>query len=120
MKKKEFEQTFVVKRNNWARGGVNGTSRLLNRFNNMCCLGFVCNQLGIPKRDLKGVGSPLYLSDKWDIPYLINDYKNNAFGYDFLSYPAMNINDNPVISDKEREKKLKRLFNKHNLDIVFE
>ena len=62
---------------------------LLNEEGYMCCLGFRCHQMGIPKKDLLGISSPEDLSDDWDIPDLVNLKGNDTSFTD----QAIRIND---------------------------
>lgn len=129
MKKKEFEQTFIVDRALWKNSHTfpGTSSELLTQtedgLQTMCCLGFVCNQLGIPKQDLLYRSTPLCLEGRWTIPYLIME-KRSKMGEDYwtdseLSDDAIQINDDNSIAPKDKEKKLKELFAKHNLGIKF-
>lgn len=128
MKKKEFEQTFIVDRASWKNSHTfPGTATQLlteskDSPNTMCCLGFVCNQLDVPKEDLLNCLTPGSLRDKWTIPYLME--KISMMGEDKwidteLSDKAMEINDYDHIAPKDKEKLLKELFAKHNLGIKF-
>jgi hypothetical protein len=115
---KNYEHIFVVDRAKWKNSHTFNDRNpcLLNPANNsMCCLGFVCHQLGVKKSDLKHISVPQSLGANWDIPYLLNKK-----GFDSkLTREAVEINDNPTISPKEKEKELKKLFKKHNLGIKF-
>lgn len=61
---------FVIDRAKW-RGGSNGPHRrgpgrtaLLNEQGGQCCLGFVCEQMGVPREALRNVSTPAGLSDE--------------------------------------------------------
>lgn len=120
MKKKTFEQTFIIDRSKWKNRDTfrDNHTYLYNKDEKgrvqMCCLGFVCNQLGIPKRDLDNHLVPLNLYHTWDIPYLTQGCTHTR-----LSMQALKINDSRMIKSSEREGLLKELFNSHNLDLEF-
>lgn len=122
MAKKEFEQTFIIDRSKWKNKKTftdSGNLTYLYRKDEkgrvqMCCLGFVCNQLGIPKRSLNEKEVPDELAKIWDIPYLVKDSLNTT-----LTREAIRINDSPLISLSDKEVKLKELFNRYNLDLEF-
>ena len=69
---------LIINRARWRTGGMEDDSTgksytaLLNDKGYMCCLGFRCEQMGIPKKDLLGLSSPEDLSDDWDIPDLVD------------------------------------------------
>jgi hypothetical protein len=122
MAKKEFEQTFTIDRSKWKNRRTFTDSNLLTCLYSkdekgrvqMCCLGFVCNQLGIPKRDLDKKRVPNNLCDDWDIPYLLNGRINTTLAMD-----AISINDSSRSSSSKKEVLLKKLFNSYNLDLKF-
>lgn len=124
MKKKstkpQFEQTFIIDRAIWHNAGTfkRYETSLLSvdkGQERMCCLGFVCNQLGIPKEDLLNKRTPAVVGNKWNIPYLLDP---NGYHLELSRY-AMNVNDDSSITASEREIWLKKLFNEYNLDIKF-
>lgn len=104
---------LIINRSKWRTGGKTpsyktgeGCTALLNEEGYMCCLGFRCHQMGIPKKDLLGKGTPDGLSDKWDIPDLINAVGNDS---DFTR-EAIRINDNISYTHEEREEKITEHF----------
>ena len=103
---------LIINRAKWRTGGDSriqtgeGSTKLLNNDGFMCCLGFRCHQMGIPKKDLLGNGCPEQLANNWTIPDLINAVGNDT---DFTS-TAMEINDNDCITQEEREKEITEHF----------
>jgi hypothetical protein len=95
---------LIINRAKWRTGhyGKNqtgmGISQLLNNKGYMCCLGFRCHQMGIPKKDLLGMASPNSISNNWDIPDLTNSYSNTEF-----TLEAVRINDDGKLTSEERE-----------------
>ena len=97
---------LIINRAKWRTGGLSyenrtglGNTSLLNFKGFMCCLGFRCHQMGIPKKDLLGMASPKSISNNWDVPDLIDSYgKNSAF-----TAKAVRINDDGGITSEERE-----------------
>ena len=52
------KRKLVIDRSRWARGGINGDPRLLNKDGCMCCLGFLALACGIPEDDIRDKGEP--------------------------------------------------------------
>jgi hypothetical protein len=118
--KTKYIQTFIVDTAKWKHSHSFPThdTQLYDKDGKqemMCCLGFVCNQLGIPKKDLKHRAHPYTLSAEWTIPYLL---KNNGFG-SALTTKAIGINDDKMVSVADKKRRLKKLFNSYDLDIKF-
>ena len=110
---------LIINRAKWRTGGTEddntgeGYTALLNKEGYMCCLGFRCEQMGIPKENLLGISSPEDLSDDWDIPDLVNDCYDSSF-----SEKAMKINDN--YSDRNiREKEITEHFATIGITVEF-
>lgn len=107
----------------WLRGGKSnsGETALLNSAGQMCCLGFACRQLGIPKKQILHVSMPatVLLRDgtlsKLKNSPLIGKHGLNSR----LSLDAADINDNQHINDKSRMTKLRALFKRKGHKIVF-
>jgi hypothetical protein len=105
---------LIIDRSRWRTGGLyNGKNQtgfggtfLLNSEGFMCCLGFRCHQMGIPKKDLLDKQTPLSIATDWDIPDLIDSYgKNSAF-----TAKAVKINDDNSLTSEEREKRITEHF----------
>lgn len=105
---------FKVNRNKWLRGS---TSELIDDNGNMCCLGFICNQLGIPKASMKDKDNPYEI--KVLLPYLTEMYHSLIVDSD-LAKKAVQFNDDSNLFESEREAQLIKLFKKHNLTLKFE
>jgi len=116
-----MKDTLTIDRAKWrtATSGK-GDTRLLNEEGFMCCLGFRCNQMGIPKKELLNKTSPSDLYMNWGIPDLIDMefWKGIDFNTDF-SNEAIRINDNSEITSEEREKKIKEHFKTKDIEVVF-
>ena len=112
---------LVINRAKWRTGDYShnetgkGETSLLNKEGFMCCLGFRCNQMGIPKKELLNIGVPAMLSDKFDIPDLINTLGNDS---EFAN-EAMSINDDSSTTPKEKEKLITNHFAKKNIIVIF-
>lgn len=103
---------LIIDRAKWRTGGNStirtgeGSTALLNLDGFMCCLGFRCHQMGIPKKELLGRGVPEALSKNWDIPDLVNEIGSDT---DFTD-TAIEINDDRDITREEREKEITEHF----------
>jgi len=116
---------FTVDRSRWQNGTTSKRypeiadwrvkeTALLNEAGNMCCLGFVCRQLKVPKKALLGTDQPgaleLNLTTKARVDkQLSEDLVDDAIG----------INDSPNLQPRDREKQLRRLFAKHGHTLSF-
>lgn len=111
---------LIIDRDKWRTGNNfhnktgEGTTQLLNKEGYMCCLGFRCKQMGIPKKDLIHKLSPFSLKDKWDIPDLLD--KN---GITIFCNVAITINDSYYQNRIDREKDLIKSFATKNIIVEF-
>jgi len=111
---------LIIDRTKWRTGCFNetrtglGTTQLLNKEGFMCCLGFRCLQMGIPKQHLMDVSMPCNLSDNWTIPDLLN---LDGYNSDFCDR-ATNINDNSS-STESKEVDLIDLFSEKGITVEF-
>lgn len=107
---KQYNKEFTVDCNKWVRGGFSSTLSygsvcLLNELDNMCCLGFDCLQTrGLKIDDIRNVSMPEACS-----PYLARDYDDDA---------AV-INDDSLITDRQRIRKLRNLLKKYGVRVRF-
>lgn len=107
---RNISEDVVVKNGNECgskTAAVLGDTNLLNDDGNMCCLGFICNQAGVPKTLLNNQGFPYSVEHKRVPKYLVENGSNTN-----LTYQAIQINDT-FMDGKTRERKLKALFKDH-------
>jgi len=110
---------FTVERSRWrnAAHGI-GNVLLLNEDGYKCCLGFVCEQLGV--RSILNRSSPKTLEvpvddfNHWDVVWGVSHWENTE-----LSKKAILINDDVCLTDQEREAQLIELFKKHGHELIF-
>jgi hypothetical protein len=126
---------FIIDRSIWRTGDKpkkgncvytgEGETKLLNQQGFMCCLGMVCEQMGVPRNHLLDVSEPedilTYSSVETISGFLVykpdvreEEYSNTVFACD-----AMNINDDVNITSEERETKLKEHFATKEIEIEF-
>lgn len=102
-----------------------GETKLLNFEGNMCCLGHISLQCGVPGIELQNVGSPKNVASLVLLDFL-STYRLTEWGYrsgvetTSLTNSAIEINDDKYLSDTEREKKLTTLFAGHGYTLKFE
>lgn len=101
--------------------GLGGTS-LQNEEGFMCCLGQVALQID-PDAEIKNKSEPdecVFFEDNDNI--LIKIYKDPEIYIQNtkLSILAMNINDNPTYTTKQRKTKLKKLFHQNGHTLIFD
>jgi hypothetical protein len=116
MPKKDY---LIIDRSKWRQGSQAsddaGLTQLLNSKGMMCCLGFRCEQMGIPREELLTETYPEDLSENWDIPGLLAE--NGC--HTFLTCEAIKINDNSKITNEKRETLLTELFKTDNIIVEF-
>jgi hypothetical protein len=90
---------------------------LLNEHGNMCCLGFLCRQLGI--EDILNIAIPS------DIPRSVSSFREMDFLFSqsesgkFYESIIINLNDHREKSNEERELVLKKLFRRNHIELQF-
>lgn len=112
---------FVIKRSEWSRGRE---SCLLDSNGQKCCLGFYALACGLSKSKILEETSPenlerKYYNNKWDT-FLLENNKDNPWGYDSGSCTRlMEINDDNMSSDKDKEKEIKSIFKGKGIKVKF-
>ncbi len=117
---------FIVDRQTWHRGKGEQDSYLLRRDGMRCCIGFVAQQCGVPDEQL--LANPAIHHSKVYAGPLIIDAQHlellpkwMSLG-DHTSPPlaaAYATNDEPNISDEDREQKLQSIFTRNGDEIEF-
>lgn len=116
---------LIIDRSKWrtGEGGLNETGKgdtmLLNKQGFMCCLGFRCNQMGIPKKHLLNKGMPEELADLYNIPNLIEGDDEDGWIDTEFTNAAIRLNDNGYITSKARENAIKEHFAKIGVTVQF-
>ena len=116
-------KTLKIDRAKW-RNGTNGkgNSRLLNEDGFMCCLGFACKADGLDDSNIFNKWYP----DCLDYTPLLNPENvlftpgNFEEGNLNLRPQLITTNDSINLENSERETRLKELFKKLDIDLVFE
>ncbi len=115
-------QQLIIDRSKWRTGGTSftekvGPTQLLNREGYMCCLGFYSLQIGNKtEEEILDMTCPYQVEDKTGIESLVslNNEVNSGFAHD-----AIEINDNDLISNEDREQRLIELFKGKEIEISF-
>lgn len=94
-----------------------GFTVLLNSKGNKCCLGFISEQSGVDPLIMRGVYSPVFEQTKW-LNAMIGIANRSGNEMDIVS-AAISINDDPILTLRQRVKKLRSLFRKHGVKLVF-
>ena len=121
-------EKLLIVRQEWLRGEGFQSSYLLRVTDQkMCCLGFYLAACGVQRSDLAGVEGPSALNvrqgsipnkAKWlfdssaDAAALCHNHSKHC---DDLMY----INDDKVISDEEREQRIREIFAQHGIAVEF-
>ena len=112
---------LIIDRKKWRTGGdlftEKGLTKLLNKEGYMCCLGFYSLQIGNKtEEEILNMTCPYQVEDKTGIESLVTQYNgvNSSFAHD-----AIEINDNDLISNEDREQRLIELFKENGVEISF-
>lgn len=109
MKKAKFKT--VVKRSEWGRGGTGGV--LLSAGGLKCCLGFRCEQAGIPAGNLLDEEMPWAIKGHSKLPHWLSTFDSNS------ADAAATVNDDRGLTDEEREAEIIRIFVERGEEIEF-
>ena len=94
-----------------------GFVALLNPEGNKCCLGFISEQSGVEPVNMRGVLSPFFVETKW---LRVKSGVTNSPGNEMdIIAAAISINDESSLTLKERVERLRALFKKHGVKLVF-
>ncbi len=118
--KKTAKRILKIDRRTWLRG-EGPTASCLYRAGDgkKCCLGFAAMQLcGLTRSKLDAVQTPGHsgVRDKFaqKIPFLISKSDTSSVGYDLML-----TNDSTILTDKDREAKIKEVFARHDIKVIF-
>lgn len=120
---------LTIPRDEWYRGGdknLNDTTPMLNDIGLRCCLGHLGRTMNVPDSVLLHTGSPLdsigwsnELYSKYDPNDLLVHLDGIVLDNTEFTIDAMNINDNPDISEDEREQQVIELFATKGITVNF-
>lgn len=119
---------FTVVRKRWARG-VNSGPLYSQDSQNMCCLGFLARECGANIRDgsknsIRNLGfiyeAPHVAWPQKLKPVTKTDGEGAYLADSDLASKIIDVNDDDSIGDAKRERELKKLFEKADVEIVFE
>lgn len=111
-------KTFRINRKKWLRGDQIHAQLWDSTQNKGCCLGHVIKQTtNCSWANLDGKTCPEHYYTKNS---LLTEIRLDEGCHDnYLTKEAMNINDNPDITDNDREGALIKLFSKHGYNLEF-
>jgi hypothetical protein len=119
---------ITIERSRWISGqpihnlGPNavgaGETALLNDHGFMCCLGFVCIQLGLTEDQIEGQPEPSYLGPETHSKIGDVFFDTHGLANEFTA-AAIEINDDPQTPRQQREKELTSLFKDYGYDLEF-
>lgn len=109
---------LVIDRSKWIRGEGHASSKLLReRDEKMCCLGFYCRALDVPRNYMLEEGEINFAlgarTPAWLRTYQEEDSQHN------IEFDLYEINDDTVIDDAEREAKIIELFKLGGIEVEF-
>lgn len=108
-KRKDTPTDFTVERETWCRGGKGAKNPLLlTEDGYRCCLGFWGRACGVSDRRMLGKG----------MPRMVLGWKGRPIDDDVLQEIAGD-NDSTLITDAERERRLRAEFKNHGITIRF-
>lgn len=112
-----YKQKFTVKRSKWANAhSVEDTNAIqLSNYLGMCCLGFVCLQLGAKEEEINNIDAPEGAKTNKILGRLVDEFGRHLKWVN----RAMAINDDLGISNPTREHLLTELFQENGYDLEF-
>lgn len=118
-----MKKTYVIDRSTWVCGGylyedALGPSELLNFNGNMCCVGQICRQAGIPEKELLGKASPRLLRSGVKAPAELISSDPIVRNSD-IAIKMMTIDADPALPQRDREKQLKEVAKELNWKLTF-
>lgn len=118
MATKTIPKKFTIQRHGWHRGR-SGAQLLVPSTGLKCCLGFFCLESGYSPDEIRGAGMP----EDAKVGYS----RKVNFNHSFQKYSAPSVftrigavNDDTIITDAQREAKLKELFGEIGVLVSFE
>ena len=109
---------LTITRSNWLHGEKYNSRLLRTSDNKMCCLGFLAKMLGSSDDDIKGQYSPATAPKVAWIEGMVDS--DSVCKLDSrISDHLMQVNDNQLITDTEREEKLQSLFSTLGVEVEF-
>lgn len=114
-------KTLTINRKKWLRGLDEGALLADEGFGKhegkMCCLGFACLRLGVPREALLGQTMPYELKSFKLPKWLTTEAGDGVLGTRLND--VVILNDNPKISNKEREKGVRQFFKANGVSVRF-
>lgn len=106
---------LVIKRSKWLRGDDSESYLLRESDNKMCCLGFLARKCGLAPKEIRGHMTPEdTYSTKFPTSIVDKSTANTR-----TCGTLMTINDDPDLTDAERERKLTALFKRIKIGVRF-
>lgn len=117
----------TVSKKTWLRGGarITGVVSALLSGEKMCCLGFAAIQCGQTRADIRDVDLPGAIrlgsltQELRESPFVQRDMVGTGVITSALARQAADINDDELITDTQRMKRLRALFKSAGHQIVF-
>lgn len=116
----------IIDRSKWRTGGNSdiatgeGNTLLLNAEGYQCCLGFVCEAAGVPRKKMRGWCLPNSVNTVVEgLTELLDVGSHDEFVDTKLADAAVGINDNGVMPPAEKEQKLLELFKDSPYELEF-
>lgn len=103
----------IINRKRWGKSSLRR-----NDNHKQCCLGFVCVSYQVEPANMVGIVMPCFLP-KQDQDLLPKWLKGNNQNKNTDVVKAAEINDNNDISWADKEKRLKPIFRKHGIQLIF-
>jgi hypothetical protein len=129
----EDKDVLIIDRKTWLRGeGLSFSSLLRNKDQKRCCLGYYYKFLGLPDKNMLGLGQPKSIpinlreklngADSW--LFELNTNEPSRDNLELIRYNDCVIgnsiyNDTIIMTEEYRESKIKTMFAKHNIMVNF-
>lgn len=109
MRTKKAPLKVIVNRKRWYRGQGDEYSALLLDNNKMCCIGFLARKLGYTPKDIRNRATLYEVSNR-------DEFENE---YDSTLSEAYKVNDEIMITDNKRERRLITLGKRMGVQFEF-
>ena len=114
-------KTLIIDRRRWLRlseDNYYGSSLCNSEDKKMCCLGFYLRSLGLSQKNFLDLAMPGDVKvNKRELGWLLKREKGKHDSYDSMELAG--INDNYQTDDQFKEDKIKEIFKKHNVKVIF-
>jgi hypothetical protein len=108
---------LTINRDKWLRGEPGESSLLRSRDGKMCCLGFYCLACGVSEDDITDISAPSDIRSMLDSQLWL--FGSTTYAHSTDCRNLIFINDVRTIGLADRERKIKEVFARHDVEVEF-